>query len=453
MVILEPMFSPLSSLLINKDIASVEGYRLLTYCIILKEKDKYLLFNSLTRELLLLDQSEYDDMIHFRDSEAVKYLISNRFLVPEEHDDEKLKNQILTFSRLLTHFPGLNHYIIFSTLECNARCFYCFEHGAKRHSMSEKTAADAAAFILKKSTAPIHIQWFGGEPLYNRAAIDVIADALTRGNLEFKSTMITNGYLFDAELIEHAKKDWHLHTVQITLDGTEPVYNRIKAYIYRDGTSPFQRVLENIGLLVQAGINVLIRLNMDYHNREDLFALVDLLKERFAQFSDRLSVYVWLLYDNRGAHKTIRSDAERHELTADLMRLEDYIRECGFGQKALPSKSVRLYACPADNPNSAVILPDGRLGKYDHYSDSELYGDIYSDDFDENTIRRWAEHRAPVELCATCPIAPECMHIKMCPDDGSFDCDECEQKRRIKKIEMQILNAYKKYCAEHADES
>ena len=58
--------------------------------------------------------------------------------------------------------------------------------------------------------------------------------------------MISNGYLFDDTIIEKSVNDWNLNSVQVTLDGTEEVYNKIKSYICHDLISPFMRVIENI---------------------------------------------------------------------------------------------------------------------------------------------------------------------------------------------------------------
>lgn len=101
---------------------------------------------------------------------------------------------------------------------------------------------------------------------------------------------------------------------------------------------------------------------MDKHNQADLYRLVDLLHERFKDKEEYFGIYVWLLYDSRGAAKNIRSDFERHELTMALGELEDYINRQGLSLKTLPSKDIKLNACIADADHSATILPDGSLG-------------------------------------------------------------------------------------------
>jgi sulfatase maturation enzyme AslB (radical SAM superfamily) len=98
--------------------------------------------------------------------------------------------------------------------------------------------------------------------------------------VEFKSSAVSNGYLFDKETVQKSVTDWNLKKVQITLDGTETVYNKAKAYIYKN-TNCYRTVMENIDHLLTAGIAVTIRLNLSLYNAEDLIQLVNELAERF----------------------------------------------------------------------------------------------------------------------------------------------------------------------------
>jgi MoaA/NifB/PqqE/SkfB family radical SAM enzyme len=52
-------------------------------------------------------------------------------------------------------------------------------------------------------------------------------------------------------------------------NGDEQTYNRVKAYIYK-GVNAYERVMENIGHLIAAGIEVVIRMNLDMHNADNL---------------------------------------------------------------------------------------------------------------------------------------------------------------------------------------
>ena len=131
---------------------------------------------------------------------------------------------------------------------------------------------------------------------FNKQVIDIICTDLTEKGIVYESMMISNGYLFDGATVEQAVSHWKLKSVQITLDGTEEIYNRSKAFIYKDGKSPYQVVLANIQRLLDAGVAVLIRLNMDEHNADNLMELADELHEQFGE-NKKLTVYSHVLYE------------------------------------------------------------------------------------------------------------------------------------------------------------
>lgn len=417
-------------------------YRLIKYIVTLKYKEMYLLFNTLSRQIIALTLNEYDNLNRGIKDNIFEKLVDLYFIVPINHNDEFLYNQIITFANIMLNKSSINNFAVFSTLKCNARCFYCFEHGVNQYHMTNQTAIDVAEFIIKKSTDNVKLLWFGGEPLFNIEPINIISEKLDAASKKFKSIIITNGYLFDKHIVDLALKKWKVYMVQITLDGTEEVYNKCKNYIYKNVDSPFYRVLNNIELLLKNGIKVLIRLNMDNHNKIDLYKLVDILDERFSKYKELISVYVWLLYDNRGATKTIRSNIERHMLTNELIKLEEYIYEKNLNTKAIPDSKIKLTSCMADSDDSTVILPNGDLGKCDHHTNDEIYGSIYSDNIDSHLINSWKERKTRFDLCKKCPLEPECIQIKKCPDDGAYDCDIFSQRQKLEKVYVLMKNAY-----------
>ena len=68
------------------------------------------------------------------------------------------------------NFDYIDKYVIFTTLDCNARCFYCYELKSKgKTPMSIETAEKVAKYIIThcpKGTE-VSLDWFGGEPLFN----------------------------------------------------------------------------------------------------------------------------------------------------------------------------------------------------------------------------------------------------------------------------------------------
>ena len=379
-----------------------ERYRLMTYVVQQPVADGLLLYNMLTCSLVLLTPDEAADLT------AQRELIDRWFLVPEDHDDRKLCRQVRQMAALLKPAAKtISTYIILPTTGCNARCFYCFEKGAKPVTMTAETASKVVRYIVAhRGSETVHISWFGGEPLVNAKAIDQICTELSQQGVPFHSEMTTNGYLFDADMVQRAKNLWQLHKVQITLDGTAQTYNRVKAYVYH-GVNAFERVLENIGLLTAAGIHAHIRLNVDKHNIGEMAELVELLHQRFGA-NEHLSVYSHELFGER-------TPEDNALLFAQQMQLAQQMARCGYYHIRRLLKDVQQNQCMANNDGSVVIAPDGHLGKCEHFIDREFFGHIDREERDKAIIRKFKERRADSESCATCPFYPQCNRLEMCP--------------------------------------
>lgn len=420
-------------------------YRFLIYVLMQEYNNNMILFNTLTRQQIELSIEEYDLVVNNSYSDLIKKLVEDYFLVPIDFEDYKFYQQVFLLAKSLHNGNALKNFIIMPTMDCNARCFYCFEHDAKKISMTNQTAVDVTDYIINKSKGEkIKIEWFGGEPLFNQEAMDLISSGLKEANVAFNSYMITNGYLFDEATVKKAISLWKLKNVQITLDGTRNIYNRTKNFIYDKSIDAFERVMKNIEILAKNEINVCIRLNLDVHNKDDLFALVGQISNRYQKYKNYISVYVWLLYENRGANKKAHETNERHLLTDSLLDLESYIESLGFQLKSIPKQEIKTFSCLADNSYSVTVLPNGNLGKCDHHSDDEIIGSIYSAKLDNAIISSWKELVKPVDLCKDCPIVPECLNLRKCPDGGSYKCDEYLQKQRISRTRMLMRNAIRK---------
>lgn len=188
--------------------------------------DGKLLYHTLSGELLLLEPGEDPDAPALR-----RELTERRFLVPRTLDEKKLCDQTRNVLRLTQSESGhVTSYVVFTTTDCNARCYYCFERGQRRLTMSAETADDVAAWMLAHCGGEdITVRWFGGEPLVNVGAIDRISRTLRDSGASYRSVMFSNAFLFTPELVKRAAELWQLRQVVVTLDGTEEVYNHTKA--------------------------------------------------------------------------------------------------------------------------------------------------------------------------------------------------------------------------------
>jgi radical SAM protein with 4Fe4S-binding SPASM domain len=407
----------------------INDYRLNIFVIKVNVRDGWMLYNTTTGSIVYIHSTE--DLYKSLDK-----LIDMYYYVPLAFDEVMWVNKLRITKNSESKDRLINGFTIFTTMDCNARCFYCYEKGKHRISMTDKIAKDTAEFILKTSSnTPVDIRWFGGEPLLNTNAIDIICNTITKNGARFKSSMITNGLLFTDSIILKAKNLWKLKRVQITLDGPKDVYQRTKSYKGAVGDE-FERVIDNISKLIEAKIRVSIRLNQGLYNTSDLLELIDILSDHFGG-KDMVSVYNSLLYDEKVEPNNL-SGTEMYE---SFIRVQNKLIKSGLFRSNPLKKKIRFCHCMADNDSSVIITPKGEIGKCEHFTNNHLVGNIYDSQFDLNEILRWKEQYQPTLKCLKCPLYPQCVRIKMCPEERELcTLSQCENK--IELIQRALLKKF-----------
>ena len=448
MKLLQDNASILSGLLKGQRLQEGESYRLMHFVVQLPVEEGLLLYNVMTRAVVLLTPEEALRMKD--DPVSVPELVARWFAVPQSHDDRKLAREVKAVGKMLEKRPkGITNFTILTTTDCNARCFYCYEKGRRRISMKGETARKAAEFIIRNNPGEeVKLRWFGGEPLYNKGVISLICSELRDAGIEFRSSMVSNGYLFDDETVAEALGLWNLKKVQITLDGTEDVYNRTKAFACQKG-SPYLRVLDNIHRLLDAGIKVNVRLNIDRHNVDDLLVLADVLANRFER-EKLFHVYSHPLFE-AASEKTavIHSDSQRRELFHARMRLQEKLEEGKIALEGTLPDKLKLNHCMADSDTHVLILPDGHLGKCEHYSDDHWFGHLASMERDEAVLKDFKMLRKEIDACADCPFYPDCFRLAMCEE--AVHCYPEEREEKLLSTRRNLSNFYSKMKDEVPD--
>lgn len=419
-------------------IDKTKKYRLLKFCFFERaDENTLLLYNNLTKEMLSLNNDEaslFNNSEFYCDSPIIEELIKKWFLVPEDHNDLKLCDTVTFFAKQANTNRSITSYNIFTTTTCNARCYYCFEAGTRTSTMSTETAIATAEYIIKHcDNKKVSIQWFGGEPLCNMQAIDIICQKLRDSNIEYTSTIISNGYLFDGNVTQKAKNDWNLTLAQITIDGMQETYNRVKNYVHNN-PNPFARVISNIRLLLEQGINVDVRMNMDLYNELELYKLTDYLKDHFSAYKNFV-VHANLIYEDVGFTPTKRTDEEREYIFDKYFDLYKHFNETKLARKPVLSNRVLVNRCMADSYNATQISPDGNLGNCEHYPDKFFYGTVF-----ENTPRQiWTDYVDKIDECYDCPIYPTCFILKRC---NTNHCTQFRRRKHSIEIKEAMVNTY-----------
>lgn len=421
--------------LANKD------YRFMKYCLVVDANGGKIIFNGLTRTCIFIYDNEISEVGNINKYE---FLYKYYFLVPEDFNEQEIVDKIREKSRLPIDDIYLDHpesFTVLTTTRCNARCYYCYELGVKgKHHMTEETARKVGNYIDKvaPTTKVINIHWFGGEPLYNIKVIDIILGILRDSGRNFTTTFTTNGYLFNKDLILKAKTLWNTVNAQITIDGTEEVYNKVKNYVKPEG-SPYKKVLNNIAILLNNGIHVDIRLNVDNSNADNLKQLVLELRNRFG-IHPNLSIYAWPVFDDA---RYTRNPQEHKEIFDKLRELENVLDQCDYYGGLYPSSEIRSVQCMADDGRSVTISPDGEIGTCEHFTTNHFWTHIDNTsqkNFDE--LKAWRLYEEPLDICKDCPIYADCVRPSQCEEMSK--CDEYYKEWRIRKHMQGLRNFYNK---------
>lgn len=359
----------------------------------------HIIFNLLRSTSVILDEKEYsafyDGSIVCENSELHRLGICVEDSLNERDEALSCINANISLDK-----ERLRSYTIYTTTNCNARCPYCFEKGFPRENMDDETAHSIAEYIISNmdTAKKLNIIWFGGEPLVNTRAIEIIASEIKAriySDVEFRTSMYTNGYLINKELLETAKGDWNLTAIQITLDGTKETYEGIKNYGISDS---FERVVDNINLSLNSGIRVQVRLNFDESNFGECLKLIDLLSDRFKK---RNNIFVHACkIASSNSNDNSKLSSEKYD-----MKAFEKIVEVGFCKNILGTIKRNLNTCKAGGEYSRTFLPNGDIIKCDQAM-RNVIGNIYEGE-NGTELSKWLNNRINPN-CINCKILPAC---------------------------------------------
>lgn len=299
---------------------------------------------------------------------------------------------------------------LWTTSACNARCFYCFEKGLPVETLDEEKCQKVLDYLKPtiNENDNVIIEWFGGEPLINTKAIDIITKEMiehcNKVGAKYSAKIISNGSLLNEELIDKMINDWKIRHIQITLDGDEKTYNQIKDY-KNTSKDNFQSVFNNILLLKdRKNINVAIRLNYTRDNYESLITLLNDIGPKL-QGSKNVIAYVYPIWStlNKDEEDKFISDVYSDNNLIDIF---DTIIKYGLNK---PKKIIRInyksFSCRSCNKNSFTILPSGNISKCSE-SFNTVYGNI-DDGIVNNGYSSWSDFTIDDE-CTDCIYLPIC---------------------------------------------
>lgn len=387
----------------------------------------HIIYNTLYNSLTRLSDEEYHIYLSELDVKENNLVVNELLLqglwVNAEVDELEQYNLYADYAN--KYISNKPHLTITPTMECNARCFYCYEEGVRCGKMHKEQCKDIIEFLNTLDCSNgIDLTWFGGEPLMNQEWMNDFSESLEEAGIEYSAFIITNGSKIDHSTIEKMISKWKVQDVQITLDGSFDEYVSRKSYVDQDDNI-YYKILQTIGKLARNGIRVQVRMNIDRSNRESIMTAVTDIVELFND-NDRVKCYPAFL---TGSSNPL-SEKEKIEFIKamiEVSRGKFNVNECLY---RLP----RTKACYYNQKNAFSIDVNGNVFVCEHMLGHEEHaiGNIKT----KVTFNEREQSGKRIE-CQRCVFLPKCQGG--CVDSLKNGDVPCFTDRYIIKAYLDLL--------------
>lgn len=344
--------------------------------------------------------------IQIEDSLLFSQMVKGGMIVEDEVDEIELVRTKIAESE-----NNANQYILHinPTVDCNFRCWYCYENHKVDSRMSKDVLESIKAFIIHKVEEGIkvfHLDFFGGEPLLEFD--NVVKPLILTTNSHCKNNGVklsihftTNGSLLNDRIIEFLAN--YECTFQITLDGGRDTHNKTR--FFKGGKGSYDLILENIQKLLSQKLFVQLRINYTSSNIDS----VRDMNEFLSNISDSCKKYINIDFQRVWQDK--KQVEDNTEKKAEGLR-EGLIQ---LGMQVVPSylPDNVTNPCYGDKINHLLINYDGKVfgcTARDFNEDNSI-GCLNQDgtvSYKETKILQRRAAKFSKKICHTCRIAPLC---------------------------------------------
>ncbi len=377
--------------------------------------DNFIILEPLLHDLF--DASVNENKIHELKNvhiDLFNVLVDNGFLVKDTINE-------LEHIKEISYKTDFNesHYklIINPTMNCNFKCWYCYETHIKDSKMSQETLTKVTKYIdtllqeKKGVLKDFHLSWFGGEPLlyFDKVILPLLKNVYPKmetNNINFHSGFTTNGLLLNQKILDNCKK-YRVTGFQITLDGHRERHNKVRFVSKTRGS--YDKIVENIKLCLTNKFKVGVRINISEETISSLLYVIDDFKD--VSIEDR----EYLIFN---FHEVWQ---EKKDLTTEIKRISEEFRNNNFATRYKEDVVSLNNSCYADKINQAVINYNGDVFKctardYETKSREGVLEESGVITWNETLQKRMYDTRFKNKPCLECKILPIC--------NGS-----CSQKR------------------------
>lgn len=361
----------------------------------------HLIYNTLYNTLVKLSDKEYKEYNSIGEETTNRSIyVKNGLWVPIDVDERCV---YIALAKKINNRKRKNSSItITTTMKCNARCRYCYENNVCKNDFNEEYLDKLFEFLKEKSENNIlNLCWFGGEPLLNTKLIDDITSELRNNGIDYASYIITNGSLLNDRIVCEKIGEWNVRCMQITLDGTKEVYEKIKNYINKD-EGDYYKIISNIMEVAKKEVAVNIRLNITPDNFKNILALVEELELLLGALNN-VSIYPAFV---TGEEKKFTEQA-KVDVVYRLFKVLGNPQKITSSSKFYSPPKTR--SCMREDPYAFVIDVDGNIYNCEHNvgRKEKAIGNLQEGIYGDGLPKRCEENLR--NECMDCVFLPKCM--------------------------------------------
>jgi len=323
-----------------------------------------------------------------------------------------------------------------TTLDCNMRCYYCYQKDGVLEHMSEEVCAAAIAWtrrqIEERGHPRLNVDWYGGEPMLNQAVIERYSDAMIEfcrsQGVEYRASMICNGTAWPADPVRFVHEN-RITSIQFSLDGPKRHHDKRRGLIDPKGgpgrSGSFDQVMGTIGALI-GEVRIYLRVNVDpWIGWDSLEVVEDCATRGWLAPGTKLYPYVAVI-NSMTEHCGFIGRSPRFEtFNAEYDQIQRaFYAALGRHRDAKALEVVQYYPnrvtinCAAVSHNSVVFGPNGMMYKCgldvgDHHrAHGALAGSGDVSGADQRTLPadRWDRYDPFAHpRCSECQYLPVCM--------------------------------------------
>lgn len=396
------------------------------YNIFINSDRGVLVFNALT-----------DSYVFVNDDEA-KFLKTREFISSGIFESERIKrfqdagilvkddfNELAYLKHIYSkemHESDVFDLTILPTLDCNVRCWYCFENKNVGSRITPSIKGNILLFIQniikdRPYIKEISIDLFGGEPLlhYEEDLDDFLHQIknVVEG-LGKKATFlfITNGLRLTEEVMDRIKD--LSPQFQISIDGYKERHDKIKVLSKHADISTYDLVIHNLKNVCKCDhVHVILRLNYDEQTLKNVGKILSDIKDIDRS---KISIHFERVWQTK-KHIAITNDA-----LIDAWKL--------FVSHGFQVTYLKFFhtpsSCMSSKQDQVTISYDGKIFKCTgcDFARTEEDGNLMS-----NGNIAWKGNKAEERIQIQTYNHPECLQCKLLP----LCWGPCCQKHLLKK--------------------